>query len=428
MHEYWQIIQRLFNTPLYLHPDKAAAILQGIGPRLHVDLTALPEPAAPEANRFAGKWQRDTRPYGLSQLSGGVSIISIVGSLVNRGAWVGASSGLVSYEGIAAQLLDATNDAEVRAILLDMDSYGGEASGMTSIADAVHAAAKIKPVLAVANDSICSAAYAIASQATEIWCSPSSFVGSVGTIVVHIDQTAAMERDGRKATIIRSGAKKAIGSGIEPLSDEAKDHLTDVVMTYNALLLKTVERGRGNKFTASHGEKAEGAVFIGAKAISEGLADKIGSFEDALRYLSTGGVAVGARKRSGAMMMTDQVSTQAAAPAAPSFSQEDVNKAAASAVAGERSRIKAILESPEAEGRTKLAMHIALNSSQSVEEAKGFLGVAALEASGPAVPSLDARMANENVAPVNKGGTVQPKAQGKYGEAADWGKLHAVKS
>lgn len=429
MREYVQIAQRLFNTPLFIHPDKAAAILHALNTRIGVDLSELPQP---EANRFAGKYSREGRPYGLSKISNGVAIISVVGSLVNRGSWVGAYSGMVSYEGIAAQLMDAANDPEAKAILLDMDSYGGEATGMVQMANVVAHVATMKPVVAVANDAICSAAYGIASQAHEIWSSPSSFIGSIGTIIVHIDQSEAMKMEGLKPTIIRSGSKKALGMGIEPLSKEARAHLEGIVATYTDLFMGVVERGRGSKFTAEDAREAEAAVFIGQEAVDKGLADKIGSFDDALRYLSTTGAAgfgmrkvapIGARIETGARMMT-QTNPQSDAPAAPALTQADVDKARAEGAAAERTRIKSILECPQAQGRSKLAATLAFQEGMGAEQAARIMEAAAVEQPAPGVPSLDARMAEVKSGPVAETTETKPAA-GKHGEAADWGKLYA---
>ena len=120
-----QIAQRAFNTPLMVDPAKAMAFLSGLGPRitgqeitfegLDVEATdqtaaSLPARASLFGNDLAQRHQRNgSKPYALVD---GIAVIEIAGTLVHRGAWIGQSSGLTSYEGIAAQLQAALADGK----------------------------------------------------------------------------------------------------------------------------------------------------------------------------------------------------------------------------------------------------------------------------------------------------------------------------
>jgi hypothetical protein len=110
-----QIAGRVLNRPLLLHPDKADLILHVLQGRIGIEPLAAPDP---QSNRFVGSHRRDNGSVSSLRIANGVAILPIVGSLVNRGAWIGANSGLVSYESIAAQLREAEADLEVQAILL----------------------------------------------------------------------------------------------------------------------------------------------------------------------------------------------------------------------------------------------------------------------------------------------------------------------
>ena len=153
-----QIAQRAFNAPLMVDPVKALAFLSGLGPRitgqeitfqgLEVDAAdqtaaSLPTRASLFGNDLAQRHQRNgTQPYALVD---GIAVIEIAGTLVHRGAWIGQSSGLTSYEGIAAQLQAALADPGVRGIALDIDSFGGEVAGAFDLADRIRAARVQKP-------------------------------------------------------------------------------------------------------------------------------------------------------------------------------------------------------------------------------------------------------------------------------------------
>ena len=146
-----QIAQRAVNTPLMVDPAKALAFLFGLGPRIAgqeitfqglelqvddaMDHAALPARASLFGNDLAQRHQRSgSQPYAVVD---GIAVIEITGTLVHRGAWIGQSSGLTSYEGIAAQLQAALADPGVRGIALEIDSFGGEVAGAFDLADRI---------------------------------------------------------------------------------------------------------------------------------------------------------------------------------------------------------------------------------------------------------------------------------------------------
>lgn len=177
-----QIAQRDFNTPLMVEPAKAA-FLSGLGPRItRQDITfqglevgvservaaALPARASLFGNDLAQHHQRgDTQPYVLID---GIAVIEIAGTLVHRGAWIGQSSGLTSYEGIAAQIDATLADPGVRGIALDIDSFGGEVAGAFDLAGGIRAARAQKPVQAFVAEHALSAGYALAARPTGSSC------------------------------------------------------------------------------------------------------------------------------------------------------------------------------------------------------------------------------------------------------------------
>jgi hypothetical protein len=136
------------------------------------------------------------RRSAMSRMADGVAIIPVLDTLVNRGAWLDSRSGLTSYEGIAAQLRAAGSDPEVRSVLLDISSPGGEAAGMAGLADLIRSVRQTKPVTAFVNDMAASAAYGIASAANEIVISPTSTVGSIGVVMLHADRSGELAAQG----------------------------------------------------------------------------------------------------------------------------------------------------------------------------------------------------------------------------------------
>ena len=280
---------RLLNTPLLIHPAKAEIILGALSGRIGIDasLFSVEDSAdTPEANRFTGAARRGDGSSSMMRIADGVAIIPVLDTLVNRGAWLDSRSGLTSYEGIAAQLRAAGQDPEVRSVLLDISSPGGEAAGMAGLADLIRSVRQTKPVTAFVNDMAASAAYGIASAANEIVISPTSIVGSIGVVMLHADRSGELAAQGVKPTLIFAGSHKVDGNPFEPLSDAVRADLQASVDAHYRQFLDTVAQGRGRKLTADMARATEARTFIGLEAISLGLADRIASFDEVLASLS----------------------------------------------------------------------------------------------------------------------------------------------
>src|SRR5205823_8367921 len=113
------------------------------------------------------------RPSELSQNVYGIAVIQAFGSLVRRKTGLQAYSGLTSYADLAAAFDSAVADGNVKAILLRIDSFGGEAGGCFELCDQIYQARKVKPVWAVADINAMSAAYAIGCSAERFYVAPS---------------------------------------------------------------------------------------------------------------------------------------------------------------------------------------------------------------------------------------------------------------
>lgn len=423
------LADRLLNRPLLIHPAKAMTILSVLEGRITLDGTDAA--VAPDASRFKGG---QTRPDGqrtqYTRIAGDTAIVSVVGSLVNRGAWIGAASGLTSYEGIAAQIDEIADDATIRSVVLDIDSYGGEATGMAGLAARIRGLRDRKHVVAVVNDVAASAGYGIASAADEIVVSPTSVVGSIGVVMLHMDRSREMEALGLKPTLIHAGAKKVDGHPFGPLPDHVRADMQKDVMAFYEQFLATVEVGRGyidarrrSRLTAEQARATEADTYIGEEAIRIGLADRLGSLDDVLATLSRPARAAGRQSRGDFRMDRNDM---------PSASAGDVTETAlraarlegeaagttvgraegraeghAEGVAAERARIAAIIGSAEGKARPAAALALALaDDSPKAETAIKLLGALPEErpAAVPAVPSIGQRSAGAEIGAAPMGG------------------------
>lgn len=264
------VAARLFGAPLLIHRPKLDVILAVLGPR--VGLTDLAAPA--------GYTPPERSP---SRANAKVAVIPIHGTLVRRTIGLEAASGLTSYASIGEQIDAALANPGVAAILLDVDSPGGESGGVFDLADRIRAAAQAKPVWAVANDMAFSAAYALASAATKVFVSRTGGVGSIGVIAMHVDQSEKDAQDGVRYTAVFAGDRKNDLNPHEPISDEAHAFLKAEVNRVYGLFVETVARHRGIEPSAVR--DTEAGLFFGQAAVAMGLADAIGTFDVALSQL-----------------------------------------------------------------------------------------------------------------------------------------------
>jgi signal peptide peptidase SppA len=221
---------------------------------------------------------------------GAIAVIPLRGVVAHRIGAMEESSGGMSAERFTRMVQAAASDPAVSAILLDVDSPGGTVNGVSDAADAVYQARQQKPVVALANGYMASAAYWIASQATEIAAIPSLLepsIGSIGVFTVHQDLSAALEQAGVKPTIISAGKYKTEGNPFEPLSEDRRAVLQKSVDVTYGQFVAAVARGRGVDAADVSGGYGEGRAMSAADAKRAGLVDRLATMDETIARLSS---------------------------------------------------------------------------------------------------------------------------------------------
>ena len=317
-----QIAQRAFNTPLMVDPAKALAFLSGLGPRITgqeitfqgLEVAASDQAAAslPAQASLFGKDLAQRHQQGGSQpfaMIDSIAVIEIAGTLVHRGAWIGQSSGLTSYEGIAAQLQAALADPAVHGIALDIDSFGGEVAGAFDLADRIRAARSQKPVQAFVAEHALSAGYVLASQADRIILPRTGAVGSIGVVALHTDMSGALDQKGITATLIHAGAHKIDANPYQPLPEAIHDQMQRELEVVRFLFAETVAAGRGDRLSQAAALATEAAVVRGADAIAAGLADDLADPVTGFRAFAAAPRGIMSPTRKGPQMTTTPTDT-----------------------------------------------------------------------------------------------------------------------
>ena len=198
------LAQKLFNTPLAIHPQKAEVIVSSLTERLGI--TQIRSAMMEDDDGYFSRKARKDSGYDVLE---GIAIIPVYGTLVQKLGTLRPYSGMTGYDGIRRVFLTAINDPEVKGICLDIDSPGGEVAGCFDLVDLIYAERGKKPIHAILSENAFSAAYAIASAADRIYVPRTGGVGSVGVIVIHCDWSQHIKDDGLKVSIITYGNRKA---------------------------------------------------------------------------------------------------------------------------------------------------------------------------------------------------------------------------
>jgi signal peptide peptidase SppA len=266
------LASRIVGTPLLIARPKLDVILSVLGSRLGLQSLGLPD--LDMAMPLPLPRQTATSAQA------GIAVIPVVGTLVKRSMGIEAASGLMSYGEIEARLDAALADPQVAGILLDLDSPGGEASGVFELAERIRAASQIKPIWAHANDAAYSAAYALAAACQRLTLSQTAGVGSIGVIALHVDQSVKDAKDGLNYTAVFAGSHKNDFSPHEPLSPQAATALQAEVDRLYDIFVAQVAQMRGLEPDAVRATEA--GLFYGEQAVAAGLADAVRPFDAVL--------------------------------------------------------------------------------------------------------------------------------------------------
>ena len=268
---YPHIAARLFNTPLLIHPGKLDAIIAGLAPRLGMEIDHAPQPYGFLPANAIADTSGEARAY---QNQDGVAVINIFGVLAHRTTLKADSSMVLGYDSISRTFQAALTDPAVRAIVLNIDSPGGEVPGVFELAAQIHAARGKKPIAAVASDLAASAAYLLASAADSISVSDTSVVGSIGVVMAHADLSKALEKAGIAVTHIYAGAHKIDGNPYEPLPEAVAEQFQANINHYYSLFINTVATYR-KPLTTKAIRATEAGLYIGGNAVTARLADRM---------------------------------------------------------------------------------------------------------------------------------------------------------
>ncbi|EJE7956044.1 S49 family peptidase [Salmonella enterica] len=348
------ILSQATNAPLLLEPAYARVFFCALGRESGAASIQIPqtqENIDQDGMAFVtGNFMSGGKPQArFYQVMNGIAVLPVSGTLVHKLGGMRPFSGMTGYDGITARLQQAMDDPEVKGILLDIDSPGGQGAGAFDCADMIYRLGQQKPVWALANDQSCSAAMLLASACSRRLVTQTARIGSVGVVMAHTSYAGKLEQEGVEITLIYSGGHKvdldvtwalpeSVHADYQQRMDEARKMFAEKVARYTGLSVDAVMA-------------TEAAVYDGQAGIDIGLADEMVNAADAVTVM-----AAALKNNTTGGTMPELTATEAAAQ--------------------ENQRVMGIIGCQEAKGREALAQMLAGQPGMSVAQAQAILATA----------------------------------------------------
>lgn len=229
----------------------------------------------------------------------GVALVPVTGPVFRYANLFTQVSGATSLDVLARDFTAAIDDAAVKAIVLVMDSPGGQANGIAELAAMIRAGAGKKPVVAYVDGAAQSAAYWLASAASEIIVSSTAMLGSIGAVV-------ALDTQKSKGTV-EIVSSQSPNKRPDVTTEAGRAQIQTLIDSLAQVFLEDVARYRGTDAATVLAEFGQGASFIASDAVRRGMADRVSTLEEVIAGLA------GSPAKKGAPYMAIENGTPAAA-------------------------------------------------------------------------------------------------------------------
>ncbi|ECK9010660.1 S49 family peptidase [Salmonella enterica subsp. enterica] len=349
------ILSQATNAPLLLEPAYARVFFCALGRESGAASIQIPQyqenidqdGMALVTGDFMSGGKPRARFY---QVVEGIAVLPVSGTLVHKLGGMRPFSGMTGYDGITARLQQAISDPEVKGILLDIDSPGGQAAGAFDCADMIYRLGQQKPVWALMNDVACSGAMLLASACSRRLVTQTARIGSVGVVMAHASYAGQLEQEGVEITLLYSGKHKTDLNPYQALPDDVRTDYQQKMDATRQMFADRVAQYTG--LSAEAVMATEAAIYDGQAGIEVGLADEMVNAADAVTVM-----AAALKNKAKGGNMPELTATEAAAQ--------------------ENQRVMGIIGCPEAKGREALAQMLAGQPGMSVAQAQAILAAAA---------------------------------------------------
>ncbi len=227
---------------------------------------------------IAREMGREMKDTNAASIRDGVAVIKVSGPLFRYANLMTRICGATSYELLAQDFNKAVQSPQIKGILLDIDSPGGEVNGCSELSDMIYQARGTKPIIAYASGTCCSGAYWIASACDKILAADTAILGSIGVVSI-------FEKDDEDKTI-EIVSSQSPNKRPDINTEEGKAKIQARVDELAEVFIAKVARNRGISEDDVVNNFGAGDVSVGQYAVRNGLADGLSSFEDIISSLN----------------------------------------------------------------------------------------------------------------------------------------------
>jgi len=235
-----------------------------------------------EAAEIKAQGSREEEDLSLHLLSveNSVARITVQGAMLSKGNWWSQLFSVPAYTDIRNALVTAAQDPSVKSILMDLDTPGGPARGLEDVTNLMKQVRKVKPIYAHTSARMGSAGMWIGAAADQVFATRMAEVGDIGVLMVHFDETKALEDMGVKPTVLRSTPLKGAGSSLEALDPEFQALMEKNLATMHAEFVRHLAEERKVSIDTVANKWALGRTFFGFEAKQMGIIDGIMSIDN----------------------------------------------------------------------------------------------------------------------------------------------------
>ncbi len=230
---------------------------------------------------FAAVAQQQADARAVSKRDGSVAVIPIIGPIFRYAGLFAQISGASSVEQLSGEFQAAVNDPEVKAIILNVNSPGGEVTGISDLSQAIFGARGTKPIIAFVDGLGASAAYWLASAADRVVVASTAMAGSIGVMMAVTEK-----QDSEGETTYKFVSSISPNKAPDLASDEGKSTIQALVDDMASVFVADVARNRGRAVSTVLKDFGQGGLLVGTKCVSGGLADEVSTFAELLDSLT----------------------------------------------------------------------------------------------------------------------------------------------
>jgi protease-4 len=211
-----------------------------------------------------------------------IAVLYGVGSIMRSSGGVFGGDSVLSSDDFNETVRQLRDDESISAVVLRIDSPGGDAIASDDMWRELNLLAEEKPIVVSMSDVAASGGYYMAMiKDAPVLAYPGTVTGSIGVFFGKVNLRGLYDKIGLKKEILTRGRFAAIDSDYLPLGDAERVKLREgIEHIYHGFVSKVAD-ARGKEYDAIH-EVAQGHVWLGAQALENGLVDELGGFDRAI--------------------------------------------------------------------------------------------------------------------------------------------------